>query len=115
MPVPSFFIATGSRGVRYQGYPSPERYEATRKRNPQFIKKMRGQPLGESKWVQEIKRIRQEQRALLKLEKRRRAATPKLLQSSAVSEPPEIPTAFGMPLPQGKLKERPPGEKGHGQ
>lgn len=103
--LPTIVSRRGSRGVRYQGYPSPERYEATRKRNPQFIKKMRGQPLGESKWVQEIKRIRQEQRALLKFEKRRRAATPKLLQRSAVSEPPEIPTAFGIPLPQGKLRE----------
>lgn len=76
---------------------------------------MRGQPLGESKWVQEIKRIRQEQRALLKFEKRRRTADTKLLQRSAVSDPPEIPAAFGMPLPQGKLKERPLGEQGHAQ
>ena len=91
--------------MRYQGHLCLERYEATRKKNPQFIRMVRGQPVGEFKWIQEVKRKRKEQRLLLKFEKRSRAADRNLLQRSAVSNPPQIPGAFGMPLPRGKLNE----------
>ena len=91
--------------MRYQGYPGAERYQATRRKNPQLIKMARGQHLGEFKWMQEIKKKRQEQRLLLKFDKRSKAADRNLLQRSAVSNPPEIPGAFGMPLPRGKLSQ----------
>ena len=92
--------------MRYQGYPCAERYEATRKRNPQFISMARGrQHRGEFKWIQEIKKKRNEQRLLQKFEKRIKAADNNLLQRSAVSNPPLIPGAFGMSLPLGKMNQ----------
>jgi len=103
--LPTSVNKRGRRGVRYQGFPGAERYEATRKKNPQFISMARGQHGGELKWMQEIKRKRKEQRLLLKFERRSQAADRHLLQRSAASSPPEIPGAFGLPFSRGKLNQ----------
>lgn len=91
--------------MKYQGHVSLSRYEATRRRNPQFISQARGQIEGESQWIKEITRKRKEQRFLLKAEKRSKAKDKTLLQRSAVSDPPYIPGAMWLPLPREKLEQ----------
>ena len=98
-------IFQGNRGVKYQGHISRERYEATRKRNPQFITKARRLIPAESQWVEEITNKRKQQRLLFKVERRKREKEYNLLEGSAVSDPPHIPGASWLPLPRRKLED----------
>ncbi|XP_022783749.1 nitric oxide-associated protein 1-like isoform X2 [Stylophora pistillata] len=103
--LPTSVRARGNRGVKYQGHISRERYEATRKRNPQFITKARRLIPAESQWVEEITIKRKQQRLLFKVERRKREKEYNLLEGSAVSDPPNIPGASWLPLPRRKLED----------